>query len=100
MATVTPQQLRQWMTAFLTRVAVPEEEAQQWFTQMFAARLPAHTDLEALKQRLYDDYRVEVPVVTWNGQKFIRVSLQGYNTPSDADTLVGALARLLETAPP
>jgi L-2-hydroxycarboxylate dehydrogenase (NAD+) len=28
MATVTPQQLRQWMTAFLTRVAVPEEEAQ------------------------------------------------------------------------
>jgi len=26
--------------------------------------------------------------------------LQGYNTPSDADTLVEALARLLETAPP
>jgi isopenicillin-N epimerase len=72
----------------------------RWFTQMFTARLPAHTDLEALKQRLYDEYRVEVPVVAWNGQKFIRVSLQGYNTPSDADTLVEALARLLETAPP
>jgi isopenicillin-N epimerase len=75
-------------------------ESPQWFTQMFAARLPAHTDLEALKQRLYDDYRVEVPVVAWNGQKLICVSLQGYNTPSDADILVEALARLLETAVP
>ena len=28
MATMTPQQLRQWITAFLTRVEVPEEEAQ------------------------------------------------------------------------
>jgi isopenicillin-N epimerase len=47
-----------------------------------------------------DEYRVEVSVVAWNGQKFIRVSLQGYNMPSDVDTLVEALARLLETAPP
>jgi selenocysteine lyase/cysteine desulfurase len=43
---------------------------------------------------------VEVPVVAWHGQKFIRVSLQGYNMPSDADALVEALARLLQTAPP
>jgi len=33
-------------------------ESPQWFTQMFAARLPAHTDLEALKQRLYDECRI------------------------------------------
>jgi isopenicillin-N epimerase len=66
---------------------------------MFTARLPAHTDLEALKQRLYDDYRVEVPVVSWHGQKFIRVSFQGYNTPGDADTLVEALTQLLQTSP-
>src|SRR4029453_15911616 len=84
----------------LTGLAPICPESPQWFTQMFAARLPAHTDLETLKQRLYDEYRVEVPVVAWNGQKFIRVSLQGYNTPSDADTLVEAVARLLETAPP
>ena len=84
----------------LTGLAPICPESPQWFTQMFAARLPAHTDLAALKQRLYDEYRVEVPVVAWNGQKFIRVSLQGYNTPGDADTLVEALARLLEAAPP
>jgi isopenicillin-N epimerase len=84
----------------LTGLAPICPESPHWFTQMFTARLPVHTDLAALKQRLYDEYRVEVPVVSWNGQKFIRVSLQGYNTPSDADTLVEALARLLETAPP
>ena len=65
----------------LTGLAPICPESPQWFMQMFAARLPVHTDLEALKQRLYDDYRVEVPVVAWHGQKFIRVSLQGYNTP-------------------
>jgi isopenicillin-N epimerase len=67
---------------------------------MFTARLPAHIDHKVLKQQLYDEYRVEVPVSSWNGQKLIRVSLQGYNTPSDADTLVAALERLLEIPPP
>jgi isopenicillin-N epimerase len=69
-----------------------------WFTQMCAARLPPHTDLEALKRQLYDDYRIEVPVVVWNHQKFLRVSFQGYNTQEDADTLVAAVERLLQTA--
>jgi isopenicillin-N epimerase len=71
-----------------------------WFTQMFATRLPAHTDLETLKRRLYDEFRVEVPLVLWNQQKFLRVSLQGYNTQGDADTLVEALAELLRASPP
>ena len=83
----------------LTGLAPICPESPQWFTQMFAARLPAHTDLETLKQRLYDEYQVEVPMVSWNGQKFIRVSFQGYNTPGDADTLVAALERLLPAAP-
>ena len=79
----------------LTGLAPICPDSPQWFTQMFAARLPAHVDLEALKQQLYDEFRVEVPVLTWNHQKFIRVSFQGYNTQADADTLVEALERLL-----
>ena len=62
-------------------------------------RPPApHTDLAALKRQLYDEYRIEVPVVLWNHQKFLRVSFQGYNTPEDADTLVAAVARLLQAS--
>jgi isopenicillin-N epimerase len=70
-------------------------DTSQWFTQMCTTRLPAHTDMDELKRRLYDEFRVEVPMVMWQQQKFIRVSFQGYNTQEDADTLVEALARLL-----
>lgn len=66
-----------------------------WFTQMFVARLPQETDLETLKRRLYDEYFIEVPMILWNDQKFIRVSIQGYNTQADVDALIKALAVLL-----
>ena len=58
-----------------------------WFPQFFAARLP-ECDLDALKARLYDEHRVEAPLIRWNGQAFIRVSFQAYNDEADADALV------------
>jgi len=71
-------------------------ETSQWFKQLFAAHLPDGTDEKVLKRRLYDDYRIEVPLFRWNKQPFIRVSIQGYNTQADVDTLLGALGELLE----
>jgi len=65
-----------------------------WFPQFFAARLP-ECDLDALKARLYDEHRIEAPLIRWNGQAFIRVSFQTYNDEADADALMKALARLL-----
>lgn len=64
------------------------------FSQMFAAELPP-CDLGALKARLYDEHRVEVPVIRWGGRCFIRVSFQAYNDRPDADALVDALRVLL-----
>jgi isopenicillin-N epimerase len=72
-------------------------ESSRWFGQMFAARLPAVTDLASFKTRLYDEFRIEVPMIDWNGQKFIRVSVQGYNTQQDIDCLLNALQVLLPT---
>jgi len=69
-------------------------DAPEWFTQMCAARLP-DVDLDRLKQRLYDEFRIEVPLINWNGQPLIRLSFQAYNSQADADALVDALARLL-----
>ncbi|MGC8856750.1 MAG: aminotransferase class V-fold PLP-dependent enzyme [Anaerolineae bacterium] len=66
-----------------------------FYSQMAIAPLPAEADLSALKARLYDDYRIEVPLIEWNGRKFIRVSIQAYNTPEDVDTLLSALSALL-----
>ena len=65
-----------------------------WFSQLIAARLP-ECDLDALKARLYDEHRIEAPLIRWNDQAFIRVSFQAYNDEDDADALVLALARLL-----
>jgi isopenicillin-N epimerase len=66
------------------------------FYQMFSVRLPEQTDLARLKADLYDDFRIEIPVIQWNGLKLIRVSIQAYNSRSDADALVEALQKLLE----
>jgi isopenicillin-N epimerase len=66
-----------------------------WFAQMCAASLPADTDVASLKARLYDDYRIEIPVIEWNKKKLIRLSVQGYNSRRDMDTLLNALKNLL-----
>jgi isopenicillin-N epimerase len=67
----------------------------KWFAQMTAAPLPVDTDIAALKIRLYDEYKIEVPLIAWNDHKLIRVSIQGYNTKRDVDRLLKALSVLL-----
>ncbi len=66
--------------------------------QMAVIHLPASTDLPVLKRRLYDEYRIEIPLIDWNGNKLARISFQGYNTPGDLDALAQALKDLLPTA--
>lgn len=68
---------------------------QGFYAQMAAMLLPVTTDTAVLKQRLYDDYQVEIPVSSWQQYKLIRISVQGYNTPADMDRLLAALSALL-----
>jgi isopenicillin-N epimerase len=65
------------------------------YYQMGIAPLPPNTDIVTLKTRLYDEFRVEVPLIDWNGQKFARISVQGYNTPDDLEALYFGLQELL-----
>jgi isopenicillin-N epimerase len=62
--------------------------------QMAAIALPETVDLVQLKARLYEEYRIEVPLIAWNGKKLIRVSIQGYNTRKDVERLLLALKEL------
>jgi isopenicillin-N epimerase len=66
-----------------------------FYSQMAIAPLPAGVDLTSLKARLYDEYRIEVPLIQWQDRKFVRISIQGYNTGADVDALVVALKTLL-----
>ena len=65
-----------------------------FYAQMGIAPLP-NSDLAVLKSRLYDDYRIEVPLTEWHDQQFIRISVQGYNSQEDIDAMVEALKTLL-----
>jgi isopenicillin-N epimerase len=71
-------------------------QSDSWFAQLTTAPLPADTDLAALKTRLYDEHRIEIPLIAWNNMKLIRVSIQGYNTKRDVNHLLNALTVLLE----
>lgn len=80
----------------LTGLSALHPQAGIWFRQMAVAPLPANTNVLQLKSRLYDEYRIEIPVHEWNGNKLIRVSVQGYNTKHDIDMLIKALSVLLD----
>jgi isopenicillin-N epimerase len=69
-------------------------DSKEFFGQMVALRLPDDAP-KNLKERLYDEHRVEVPVGRRGDERFIRVSFQGYNDDADFERLRDALAVLL-----
>ena len=65
-----------------------------FYSQMGIAPLPP-SDLTVLKARLYDEYKIEVPLIQWQERHFVRISIQAYNTQADVDALLEALKTLL-----
>ncbi|HRD95492.1 MAG TPA: aminotransferase class V-fold PLP-dependent enzyme [Rubrivivax sp.] len=49
------------------------------------------SDPEALRQRLLNEHRIEVPVTTHGQRSFMRVSVQAYNTSQELEALAAAL---------
>lgn len=79
----------------LTGMKPVHESADDWFGQMAVSPLPHETDIVSMKEKLFDEYHIEVPLLEWQGNKLLRLSVQGYNTQNDLDALVTALAELL-----
>ncbi len=73
----------------------PDDPA--WWSQMCVLPLPSA--LEPALEQLWQHDRIEIPTIRWQGQLFVRLSVQAYTSPDDADRLVAALARLLATMP-
>ena len=67
-------------------------ESRGWFSQMFAVKLPDKTDVRGLKERLYQKYHIEIPLIEWQQMKLMRISIQGYNDQADADELLKAIS--------
>ena len=80
------------MTGLAPICANPEE----WLGQIVALPLPAGVDGAALKKRLYDEYRIEIPYTQFDGQSFLRLSVQGYNTEAELDYFMNTLKTFFE----
>jgi isopenicillin-N epimerase len=78
----------------LALTGLPALSPANGFAQMFAAPLPA-CDWVTLKRRLYDEFKIEVPVLQWQDLHLVRVSVQGYVTHEDTERLIEALKILL-----
>jgi isopenicillin-N epimerase len=70
-------------------------DGQEFYSQMAVAPIPSGIDPDRLKNRLYDEYRIEIPVTEWNNKFFLRISIQGYNSQEDINVLVRGLEVLL-----
>jgi isopenicillin-N epimerase len=79
----------------LTHLAPPYPDDAGFYRQMAAAPLPPIADPAGFQARLYDEYRIEIPLIEWQQQPLIRISVQGYNSQADIDALLEALALLL-----
>lgn len=66
-----------------------------WYAQMATARLPDNISCIQLQKALWNQYRIEIPIIDWNGIKLIRFSFQAYNSFKDLDLLLVALNELV-----
>jgi isopenicillin-N epimerase len=68
------------------------------FVQMLGFHLPV-ADGKAVQHELYEQDRIEVPVIERDGSSILRVSVQAYNDESDLEALTAALARVVPRRP-
>lgn len=86
--------LRQRISA-ITGLEALYPDSPQWYRQMGTVQLPSYVDINDLKIKLYDEFKIEVPLIEWDGRKLIRFSLQAYNSEDDVVALEKALKILL-----
>lgn len=59
---------------------------------------PGAFDVDPLQVELFREHRIEVPIMTWSGQRLLRVSAQAYNTTVEYEELARALEHRLAGA--
>lgn len=76
-------------------------DSDEWYGSMVAVELPVNDDstppgqVHPLQRWLWAQHQIEVPVVRWKEKTLLRVSAHLYNTPSEMDHLVRAVAEWL-----
>jgi isopenicillin-N epimerase len=82
--------------AMLTGLPPICPDSTEWYGQMAALPLPADgLPAKELQRRLFEEHAVEVPITEWQTQRFVRVSIQAYNSERDVARLMVGLRALL-----
>lgn len=84
--------------AALTGMAAVYPAQSGYYHQMAIVPIPLQPDLAVLKERLYDEFAIEIPCINWQGRHFVRISVQGYNSEEDLRRLEEAIGALLGAA--
>ena len=86
-----------WMAGMAKLTGLPSlytHEGQ--YGQFGAVELPQSVgDVRAFKQQMYDEFRVQMPILQWGDKKMARISVQGYNDSADIETALEAFSALL-----
>lgn len=77
------------MEQFKLSPIIPDDIA--WYGSMAHVPLP-FGDALALQRSLWDRHQIEVPIVDFEDQRYIRVSCHLYNTRAQIDLLCRALS--------
>ncbi len=79
----------------LTGMAAFVPDDAEWYGSMIALPLPAG-DAPRLQQALVQRYGIEIPIIAWQGRRFVRPSCHLYTTHRQLDALRDALRTLLQ----
>jgi len=67
--------------------------SEEFLGQMCSIPIKTNNPLE-LKERLYNDYKIEIPVMQRGNENYLRISYQVYNSPHDLEYLKETIKKL------
>ena len=79
---------------FLDLLNISSPCPDSWLGQMASIPLPID-DVDIFKKELLETYQIQVPVFQWEGNTYLRYSIQAYNSKSDLEKLLYAVKELL-----
>ena len=78
----------------LTLKTEPISNGGNWIAQMVSHPIPKSAPLD-LKEILFNQYKIEIPIFKWEDRMFIRISMQIYNEKKEVDLLLSALSDII-----
>jgi isopenicillin-N epimerase len=70
--------------------------SEEFLGQMASIQIKTSKPAE-LKNRLYDHYKIQIPVMPLNGNFYMRFSINAYNSQADLDKLYSVLEEIIKT---